>query len=317
MAEERRTKVLVAGCSYGGMALVVNLLDLCLGKPARGAPHKVPHELALKGVPVDIHIVDERDGYCKLLHFDIVMKFLLTFLLVVHLIGCPLAFASNDAAPKMWVRFEDIPALQHPNVRWSQGSITKLDADRHVAQVKDSKSGEIVEHDYDYFIAATGLRRQYPVVPQELTRKLYLDETSRHFKAVKAAKEGVVVIGGGAVGIEMAAELKLTQPEAKVTLVQSREKLLSAEPLPDEFKETALTALKEMDVEVVLGRGRVINTETVKAEDGTSVQRLTLGDGTQLTASHVINAVSTQIPVTSYLPQSVLDSENLVKINDL
>lgn len=63
MIEGPRTRVLVAGCAYGGIAVVVNLLDLCLGKPARGAPNKVPHELALKGVPVDIHIVDERDGY--------------------------------------------------------------------------------------------------------------------------------------------------------------------------------------------------------------------------------------------------------------
>lgn len=63
MVEGPRTRVLVAGCAYGGIAVVVNLLDLCLGKPARGAPNKVPHELALKGVPIDIHIVDERDGY--------------------------------------------------------------------------------------------------------------------------------------------------------------------------------------------------------------------------------------------------------------
>lgn len=217
----------------------------------------------------------------------------------------------------MWVRYDDIPALQHPNVRWTQGSITKLDSDRHVAQVKDSKTGELVEHDYDYFIAATGLRRQYPVVPQEVTRKTYLDETGGHVGAVKSASEGVVVIGGGAVGIEMAAELKLTQPEAKVTLVQSRDKLLSAEPLPDEFKGAALEALKEMGVEIVLGRGRVTKTEIIPVDGKASSQRLTLGDGTQLTASHVINAVSSQIPVTSYLPPSVLDNEGLVKINNL
>ncbi|CAK3923165.1 related to pyridine nucleotide-disulphide oxidoreductase AMID-like [Lecanosticta acicola] len=294
-----RTRVLVAGCSYAGIATVVNLLDLCLGKPARGAPHKVPHELAVKGVPVDIHIVDERDGYLK-----------------VHLIGCPLAFASNDAAPKMWVRFEDVPALQHRNVRWTQGSVIKLDADRRVAHVKHSASGELVEYAYDYFVAATGLRRQYPIVPQTLTRKCYLAETGDHIETVKGASEGVVVIGGGAVGIEMAAELKLTQPKVKVTLVQSRDKLLSAEALPDEFKAAALGALQEMDVEVVLGRGRVMETSTVEEDDGSSVQILTLGDGTVLTASHVINAVSTQIPVTSYLPPSVLDNGGLVKINE-
>lgn len=56
-------RVLVAGCAYGGIATVVNLLDLTLGKSPRGAPNNVPHEAALKGIPVDIHIVDSRDGY--------------------------------------------------------------------------------------------------------------------------------------------------------------------------------------------------------------------------------------------------------------
>lgn len=56
-------KVLVAGCAYGGIATVVNLLDLCLGKSPRGSPNEAPCEAALKGIEVDIHIVDERDGY--------------------------------------------------------------------------------------------------------------------------------------------------------------------------------------------------------------------------------------------------------------
>lgn len=56
-------RVLIAGCAYGGIATVVNLLDLCLGKSPRGSPNEVPCEAALKGIEVDIHIVDERDGY--------------------------------------------------------------------------------------------------------------------------------------------------------------------------------------------------------------------------------------------------------------
>lgn len=63
MAVDTPLRVLVAGCAYGGIAAVVNLLDLALGKSPRGAPDKVPHDKALKGIPVDIHIVDPRDGY--------------------------------------------------------------------------------------------------------------------------------------------------------------------------------------------------------------------------------------------------------------
>lgn len=58
-------KVLVVGGSYAGLAATVNLLDLCHGHKNRfnldpednGPGHKVP---------VEITIVDERDGYCEL-----------------------------------------------------------------------------------------------------------------------------------------------------------------------------------------------------------------------------------------------------------
>jgi len=58
-------RVLIAGGSYAGISAAVNLLDLCHGKAARLAPDKVPSEKAQQGVPVQITIVDERDGYCK------------------------------------------------------------------------------------------------------------------------------------------------------------------------------------------------------------------------------------------------------------
>ncbi|KAF2165865.1 hypothetical protein M409DRAFT_66844 [Zasmidium cellare ATCC 36951] len=297
MVGDSPLRVLVAGCAYGGIATVVNLLDLSLGKSPRGAPNNVPHQAALKGIPLDIHIVDERDGY-------------------LHLIGCPLAFASKEHAPKFWRKFEDIPALQHPSISWTRGSITKIDPDRMVAQLTDAKTGDRVEYHYDYFIGATGLKRGFPVVPEQLTKSSYLEETGDHVEAVAAAKDGIVVIGGGAVGVEMAAELKVMQPSAKVTLIQSREALLSAEPLPDEFKQASLDALREVGVEVILGKGRVVETTTTQRDDGTSVQKLTLKDGSHVTANHVINAVSQQVPCTSYFPPRSLDEEGFVKINN-
>ena len=51
----------------------------------------------------------------------------------------------------------------------------------------------------------------------------------------------------------MAAETKLVYPNTKVTLVHSREKLLSAEPLPDDFKDKTLALLRKGGVEAVMG----------------------------------------------------------------
>ncbi|KAI5362738.1 putative FAD/NAD(P)-binding domain, FAD/NAD(P)-binding domain superfamily [Septoria linicola] len=299
MAVSVPRRVLVAGCSYGGMAFVVNLLDMCAGKPARGNYEQTPPiPEALKGVPVDVHIVDERDGY-------------------YHLIGSPLAFACNESAAKFWHKFTEIPAIQHPGVRFSQASVQKVDTDRMVATIKDKITGQVSDHSYDYFLAATGLRRVWPVVPQSISQKGYRQETSDHIHSVRNASEGVVVIGGGAVGIEMAAELKVMEPQLKVTLVQSRDKLLAAEPLPDDTKDKALDLLREAGVEVILGKGRVASNSTTETADGKRVQKLVLQDGTSLTASHVINAVSNQVPTSDYLPKSSLDEDGLVKITPL
>lgn len=111
----------------------------------------------------------------------------------------------------------------------------------------------------------------------------------------------------------MAAELKLVYPTLKVTLVHSREKLLSSEPLPDDFKDRALAVLREAGVETVLGR-RVLETTPVNAEDGTSHFKLSLSDGSSMITGQVINAISKSVPTSSYLPKAVLDDEGYVKV---
>lgn len=58
------TKVLVIGGAYAGLAASLNLLDLCAGRIARFSTD--PEAKPTSPLPVEIKIVDERDGYCKL-----------------------------------------------------------------------------------------------------------------------------------------------------------------------------------------------------------------------------------------------------------
>jgi thioredoxin reductase len=111
----------------------------------------------------------------------------------------------------------------------------------------------------------------------------------------------------------MAAELKLCQPNQKVTLIHSRDKLLSSEPLPDDFKDRSLLALQEAGVDVILGQ-RVISTIAVEENDSSPIYNLTLKNGKEITTGYVIEAISRSIPSTSYLPEVALDSEGYVKI---
>lgn len=61
MAEEKPVRILILGGAYGGMAAAMNLADLCVGKPTRfGLANPQPG----RKMPLDITMVDERDGYC-------------------------------------------------------------------------------------------------------------------------------------------------------------------------------------------------------------------------------------------------------------
>jgi hypothetical protein len=57
-------KVLVIGGSYGGLGATLNLLDLCNGRQPRFAGDPPPLSGPGK-IPVDITVVDEKDGYCE------------------------------------------------------------------------------------------------------------------------------------------------------------------------------------------------------------------------------------------------------------
>lgn len=55
-------KVLILGGCYGGLSAALNLIDLSEGRAARQGNGVVPgHD---GKIPIDITIVDERDGYC-------------------------------------------------------------------------------------------------------------------------------------------------------------------------------------------------------------------------------------------------------------
>ncbi|CAI7588240.1 unnamed protein product [Penicillium glandicola] len=295
LEEQPPFRVLIVGGSYSGLAATLNLVDLCHGRKCRFNLDE-KEQAPVNTIPVQVTIVDERDGY-------------------YHLIGLPLAIASNADASTFWKKFEDIPALQSPDIKHIQGRVDSVDCETRIARIHQNTANDghkIVEEKYDYMIACSGLRREWPSAPKTLTREAYLAETADSVQTIEKAVGGVVVIGGGAVGIEIAAEIKMLQPQAKVTLVHSRQQLLSSEDLPDEFKAKTLEILKESNVEVVLG-ARVQDT-VLGGNSAPAKYTLKLSDGREIFADHVINAVSRFTPTSSYLPKDACDPEGYIRI---
>ena len=230
-----------------------------------------------------------------------------------HTIGSPLALADSEYAKKAWNKFSDIPALQTPKINFLHGSLSHVDPVSKTANVIDNTTKLASTHAYDYFVAATGLRRVWPVVPQSLTRKQYLLEAEEQIHSVSNARDGVLIVGGGAVGIEMAAELKMVKPHVKVTLAHSRAKLLSSEGLEDECKDRARELLEEAGVEVLLEH-RVVGSKQLETTDGVKRYEVEFTNGHKMVVNDVTMAISKSQPSTAFMPKSALDEEGYVKI---
>lgn len=314
-------RVFIVGGSYAGLSAAGNLLDLCEGRNPRMSGEEYPHHDDYKTLDVEITIADERDGFCKSKTPFFSTRSFANWRPTLatntdHLIGSPLALADSEYAKKAWVKFQDIPAFQQPNVKFVVGSVTAVDCEAKTATTIDTITKEATTHSYDYLFVGSGLRRVWPTVPQSLLRKQYIVEADEHIHTVSNARHGVVVVGGGAVGIEMAAELKLVKPDVAVTLVHSRDQLLSSEGLSDECKEKALELLREAGVEVLMNH-RLQTSTKADTTDGVPKLDLKFTNGHEMVASEVIMAVSKPTSTaTTYLPASALEEEEgLVKIN--
>jgi hypothetical protein len=195
----RNFRVLVIGGSYGGLAASLALIDLSQGRIPRfdcNPDAKAPTHR----IPIQITVVDKRDGYCMLsLWFSVspTCHTSLTYLPVVHLIGSPKALACEKFASEAWTRFQDIPGLKYPGLTFIQGSVASVDFGSKVAHIVDAETKANRTEPYDYLIAGSGLRRTFPTVPQSLQRHEFLQEAKEHMSNVKHARDGIFVVGGG------------------------------------------------------------------------------------------------------------------------
>ncbi|KAJ2807764.1 hypothetical protein H4R20_001142 [Coemansia guatemalensis] len=176
-----------------------------------------------------------------------------------HMIGAPRAVVDKQFGHQLFFRqetlltpFEADPL--RPKHRFIQASLVAVNSDKSL----ELSNGEKLS--FDYLLLSTGSTNTFPgnVIASSLedarSRLVQLHED------VKRAKS-VLVIGGGAVGVEIAGEVASEYPKKKVTLVHSGARLL-----PPNFKaglsDGAVHKLQRVGVEVVLNERMVIPVET-------------------------------------------------------
>ncbi|PYI17423.1 putative mercuric reductase [Aspergillus violaceofuscus CBS 115571] len=140
--------------------------------------------------------------------------------------------------------------------------------------VELEESGEEIA--FEYLVVATGavaagLPSRVGVRTKEEGMEMLRGEQER----IRAARD-VVVLGGGAAGVEMAGDVKECYPGTNVTLVHSRERLLNR-GYGEGLSRRALDGLQALGVKVLLGERVVMDdqlerTEEVKLESGQVVK---------------------------------------------
>lgn len=174
--------------------------------------------------------------------------------------------------------------------RWVHDKVQEVAA----THVKLQGSGE--EIPYEYLIMATGAG-----VAQGLPSRLIASDKPTDIEEVRKvqfdieAAQRIVVVGGGAAGVEIAADAKDQYPFKSVTLVHSRSALMNRFGVP--LQKDAMAAMDRLGIEVIL------NDRVIKEDPTTG--SITLKSGLTIECDKFVSAhpVLLAILETELVPQ--------------
>lgn len=186
----------------------------------------------------------------------------------LNVIGMPRALLDTDFAKSQYFAFNGLKGIKFDNIfenekrtrrtttnsqinlelSYIQAKVTNLD--KKSAEYQMGKELKAYSLQFDYVVLATGRHRSPPMSPKSLDIKSFVSEAGE-FKQKVEKSDKVSVIGAGAVGIEIAAEIKHSYPEKTVNLIHPYS-LFPPEPLSGKFKEYVHSALKDAGINIYL-----------------------------------------------------------------
>ncbi|QIZ50518.1 hypothetical protein DWG24_06835 [Dickeya zeae] len=189
-----------------------------------------------------------------------------------------------------------------------QGRVTALSDTTAKVTLNNGQEKLITFH---YAVIATGSASLDPLIKaQTLTEADRAAEIQAFHDKLRKA-HSVVIVGAGPVGVETAAELRETLPRLNVTVVHSKQQILTT--APGKFAGWAETDLKNKGVRLVLGETVTSPAVGEQPADG----KVIISSGQTLSAEAVIWATGTR-PVTSFVADSWPDAvqpDGLVRVD--
>ncbi|EKV06614.1 Amid-like NADH oxidoreductase, putative [Penicillium digitatum] len=141
------------------------------------------------------------------------------------------------------------------------------------------------EISFDYVVLATGTRLSKPAAMDEDDKASSIEYLQKHQAGVEAS-QSILIVGGGAVGVQMATDLKEYYPEKEVTLVQSRPQVMPG--FHSALHDLITRRFDELGIRLITG-SRVIVPPSGFPNDGSTFD-IQLTNGTTESTQFVILA---------------------------
>ncbi|KAK6204554.1 uncharacterized protein RJT21DRAFT_111124 [Scheffersomyces amazonensis] len=141
--------------------------------------------------------------------------------------------------------------LEHGiEINYVHGKVSYLDDKKAQYTLSNDSTNEKAIIDFDYVIMATGRDRSWPTTPLAYNESYFLDEMTKSQLQVEN-NQIISVIGAGAVGIEIASDIKHKYPQKTVNLIHPHD-TFPPEPLSLDFKEKIHQTLSDVGINIII-----------------------------------------------------------------
>ncbi|KAF1319595.1 Pyridine nucleotide-disulfide oxidoreductase, partial [Globisporangium splendens] len=203
-----------------------------------------------------------------------------------HAVGTPRAYTDASFSPKLFIPYDHaIPASAASFVKIVRAVATGVTVAPNTVSYQrinddDQEEGDAQSIEYDYLIIATGSTYTVPIKqdPHSLKRadtELKLQEVREHI----ARADSILIVGGGAVGCEVAGDIAAKYPDKSVTILEARDKLIASNDLRNKFYSYLNHSLAKLKIKVILGErleerltGNVFEKRTLTTDKGTKIE---------------------------------------------
>ncbi|GMM35738.1 hypothetical protein DASC09_030630 [Saccharomycopsis crataegensis] len=288
-----KLKILVIGGSYAGIGAIKTLLKLTSTTQATSSNNGVSKIPPVGDHKFEITMIEPKAGFINIMSIPkmVVDKDFSsnTFVDIKNfgiawdevLLSDNSGFQVLDTSKKFHTGLEGETIIKNPNVKvkFIQGYVTNLQSNsvsysRNKLIKKDTPQEfitpvdgpKLAAFDFDYCILASGRGRAWPLDPVASNREELTVEMDQFSTKITNADD-ITVVGGGAVGVEVAGEIKASHPSKNVTLIHPHPNVPPEPTLSNSYKSSLMEKIKEVGINLRLNtriRDEVIkNNKTI------------------------------------------------------